>query len=278
MSSWNEYHPLAPSLEKDSSCTRTHIPQDLVYTTMSDYHEAYRGYDETVHDFYLAEDAQTIDDVLEEMQSEGDEDDIPGQYGTSQTMPEQHQTAAAMRDMCRYALLQTPAQVQQLPHLVPRLPNIVVSENMQPRTAAPARPVTPVHISANSQRVHRQRSGTGSMYRNPNYRVPHRQPRYHADLEIYNDYMRSGGRLSRYDRFPAWTTDGTRGYHSAAPRNNFAEYEYNYNSAGAGDGGSTRAFEALSEAFALTRKIDIKMVALKAVLTEVLFGEFSNTH
>ena len=159
-----------------------------------------------------------------------------------------------------------------------QLPTIIINENVQSRAAAPTRPVAPMHVPAYSHQMYGQHSSTESMYPHQTYRVPHRQPSSHANLKKYNDHVRSGERPVGYDRFSAWTTDGTRAYHSAAPRNYVSVHEYNYTSAGAGDRGSARAFEALTEAFALTRKIDTRMAALKAVLTDVLFGEFSNMH
>jgi len=254
------------------------MPQDLIYTTTGDYPNSYCGYDETIHDFNLDEDAQTIGDLLEQIQSDEDEDDTPGQYGTPRTMPEQHRPASTMQETLPYALHQTPARAKHWPHTVPQLPTIIINENVQSRAAAPARPMAPMHVPAYSHQVYGQQSGTESMYPHQTYRVPHRQPSSHANLKNYNGHVRSGGRPVSYDRFPVWTTDGTRAHHSAAPRNYVPEYEYNCTPVGAGDRESARAFEALSEAFALTRKIDTKMVALKAVLTEVLFSEFPNTY
>jgi len=80
---------------------------------MSDYPEAYCGCDETVHDFNPDEDLQTMDGLLEQMQSDEDEDDTPKQYGTQQTIPEQHRSATTMKETGRYALLQTPARAKQ---------------------------------------------------------------------------------------------------------------------------------------------------------------------
>ncbi|CAE7027048.1 hypothetical protein PTTW11_04180 [Pyrenophora teres f. teres] len=278
MSSRHETYPLhpdyppPPSVEEDQSgSAESHLPYDLIYTIMNDYPEAYREYENIIYDFNPDHDAHDINGALHDLQSnssDDDEEETSEEYETPPATPEQHEPTSIKRDVHRYNVPQIPRQIQQRQHHVSHLPTIVINEHVQPRAATPTLPVLPTHIPAYAQQIYERRSTNGPIYPRQAYRE------YRSDWQMYDehehDHLRgSGGRRhGGYDR----VADGRRQRYCAAPRESFPEYEEEYMRVRAEERRAARAFEALSQAFLLTRQIDGKISTLKALLAEVLRG------
>ncbi|CAA9960432.1 acetoin dehydrogenase [Pyrenophora teres f. maculata] len=161
-------YPPPPSVEEDQSgSAESHLPYDLIYTIMNDYPEAYREYENIIHDFNPDHDAHDINGALHDLQSnssDDDEEETSEEYETPPATPEQHEPTSIKRDVHRYNVPQTPRQIQQREHHVSHLPTIVINEHVQPRAATPTLPVLPTHIPAYAQQINERRSTNGPIY------------------------------------------------------------------------------------------------------------------
>ncbi|KAI2481614.1 acetoin dehydrogenase [Pyrenophora tritici-repentis] len=252
----NSSYPPPPSVEEDhSGSAESHLPQDLIYTIMNDYPEAYREYENIIHDFN-----HESDDTLHNLQSNSDDDESDQEepseeYETPPATPE-HPPVSIKREVHQYTVPLTAGQTQHRQHHMPQLPAIVVNEHVQPIAAAPTHLVQPAY----GQQIYERRSINGPIYPRQAYR------------EHRSEWDIGGRRHGGYNS----VADERRQRRCQRPRELYPNYEEEYMRARAENIRAAWAFEALSQAFRITRQIDGKMSALKALLAQVLrerFGE-----